>query len=991
LGGTKADIGNAIALDSHGNIIVTGQTKSEDFPITPGTCGTEFYNDGSYDAFIAKIDQEGSKLNFSMFWGGSRDNEGHDIVVDPFDNIYMAGFTVDHDFPHDWVDKGSTENEYGYFFLNINENGKKRLFCGVWDEYLKDHPKVIGIGFALDPKNNWHITSYSSGVPPYSRFGLTDIEVWLRIFDSVIDIKSISVSSKYGPTNQIYSKLCPYTFRVEVIDTLAIKDLCDVELSLDPKGTNIKLSWNRSTNEISKINDPNNYITLEPSSKAYNDLWNKWTIDFNVTFNWTYPDEEFNDVQARATSLLLSPAWLNATKMYKVENDLVFDGELIVRGEDDRVIKENELVKGGEVLNWTGLTTVYEGTINLYPPKDEYYFSVWDEDGNYWLNSPEPGFWCDIVTKTSPYTDYDGYEFTINILGIPPECDKTNESFTIRIDADNVTYSNPIPNNTSWQTDSEVEVGITINDYGGGLVNGEKVFYSVYKNNDEGWTNWLSVPKMTSDFEILVNTIAEFDEGIDNYIKWCAEDSVGNGPTESEAYQVLVDTQELNFSDPWPKNTYISPSETVEVGINISDLTSGVDASSIEYSISENAGMTWYEWESLKGFETGNNLMIRFNITLPDSLDNRIRWRACDIAGNGPIRSGIFPIYIQVQHLEPKIKLISPPNDSIVTTSSVDLLWDLENVSSDNQNISYNLLIHFEEEYNIGFCMGFCPVGTIFISENHLTTNNFTVYNLIDGYYAFWEVTVIVDNESFRSETWWFFVDFTSAIYNKTYKVDIRGPKFISSYAGENLSMLLTVTNFGNSRDSIKVRIIGGSLSVFGRFEKNYPIKLTSFESKKVLFHIELIDTIQPGTYEIIIEAYSLTGGKSINDTHTIIILVKSPETSSNNKSISEKNDWFLYSLISIIIVILLLLILVRKKSTKQKDLTISKKSNPDKTSLQNNIPQLTKTKPSLKSPSELAKPPTTQVSNQSANPSVLPPAPQSPSHDTQPVPHSHS
>src|SRR5262249_8164931 len=47
------DLGHGIAVDTFGNIYVTGWTRSSDFPITPGAFQTIF--GGYIDAFVAKI------------------------------------------------------------------------------------------------------------------------------------------------------------------------------------------------------------------------------------------------------------------------------------------------------------------------------------------------------------------------------------------------------------------------------------------------------------------------------------------------------------------------------------------------------------------------------------------------------------------------------------------------------------------------------------------------------------------------------------------------------------------------------------------------------------------------------------------------------------------------------------------------------------------------------------------------------------------------
>jgi len=101
LGGSYADQGNAIAVDSSGNAYVTGSTYSINFPtVKPiqATCGTGECID---DAFVAKVNAAGSALVYSTYLGGSTVNYGYGfgIAVDSSGNAYVTGITQEPDFP----------------------------------------------------------------------------------------------------------------------------------------------------------------------------------------------------------------------------------------------------------------------------------------------------------------------------------------------------------------------------------------------------------------------------------------------------------------------------------------------------------------------------------------------------------------------------------------------------------------------------------------------------------------------------------------------------------------------------------------------------------------------------------------------------------------------------------------------------------------------------------------------------------------------------
>ncbi|MEW6745195.1 MAG: SBBP repeat-containing protein [Planctomycetota bacterium] len=69
LGGSASDWGDAVALDPSGAALVTGWTTSSDFPTTPGAYDASL--EGESDAFVAKLNADGSSLVCGTFLGGS--------------------------------------------------------------------------------------------------------------------------------------------------------------------------------------------------------------------------------------------------------------------------------------------------------------------------------------------------------------------------------------------------------------------------------------------------------------------------------------------------------------------------------------------------------------------------------------------------------------------------------------------------------------------------------------------------------------------------------------------------------------------------------------------------------------------------------------------------------------------------------------------------------------------------------------------------------
>jgi hypothetical protein len=98
LGGSLDDFGNAITVDSAGNIYVTGGTISSNFYTTPSAYQVIYAGDmnGGYqsvvgDVFVTKLNPSGSAVVYSTYLGGSGGDNAYAIAVDAAKNVYLTG------------------------------------------------------------------------------------------------------------------------------------------------------------------------------------------------------------------------------------------------------------------------------------------------------------------------------------------------------------------------------------------------------------------------------------------------------------------------------------------------------------------------------------------------------------------------------------------------------------------------------------------------------------------------------------------------------------------------------------------------------------------------------------------------------------------------------------------------------------------------------------------------------------------------------------
>jgi len=97
LPGSGDDAGYGVAVDSSGDVYITGQTGSSDFPTTAGAFQAAL--SGSQDAFVTKLDGGNGALLYSSYLGGGGSELPWSLALDSAGNVYVTGTTDSADFP----------------------------------------------------------------------------------------------------------------------------------------------------------------------------------------------------------------------------------------------------------------------------------------------------------------------------------------------------------------------------------------------------------------------------------------------------------------------------------------------------------------------------------------------------------------------------------------------------------------------------------------------------------------------------------------------------------------------------------------------------------------------------------------------------------------------------------------------------------------------------------------------------------------------------
>jgi len=161
LGGSRADRGQAIAVDIAGNAYVTGTTSSADFPVTPGAAQNR-YPDAYNVAFVTKLAPDGASVVYSTYLGatpsasGMPQATGYGIAVDAGGNAYVSGITSVWGFsttPGALRFDGATG-----FVAKLSPTGDSLVYSAE----VPAAPQAL----ALDSAGNVYLTGWASGGLP---------------------------------------------------------------------------------------------------------------------------------------------------------------------------------------------------------------------------------------------------------------------------------------------------------------------------------------------------------------------------------------------------------------------------------------------------------------------------------------------------------------------------------------------------------------------------------------------------------------------------------------------------------------------------------------------------------------------------------------------------------------------------------------------------------------------------------------------------------
>ncbi len=155
VGGSAFEEGNQIAVDASGNVYLTGETDSFSFPVTSGSYRS--FSVGGTEAFVAKLNPEGTRVVYATYFGGFENEAGRAIAVDGAGAAYVTGWTRSRPvFPvtFEALQRTFGGGDQDAFVMKLSPGGGSLTYA----TYLGGGGIDSGLGIAVDAAGNAYVT-----------------------------------------------------------------------------------------------------------------------------------------------------------------------------------------------------------------------------------------------------------------------------------------------------------------------------------------------------------------------------------------------------------------------------------------------------------------------------------------------------------------------------------------------------------------------------------------------------------------------------------------------------------------------------------------------------------------------------------------------------------------------------------------------------------------------------------------------------------------
>lgn len=503
-------------------------------------------------------------------------------------------------------------------------------------------------------------------------------------------IDGLNIVDGFGPKGNICGAGLPINFQVIASDPNGYTDIDRVIINLDYLGENLSYIWRQQNELFEETGDINGYGDIvSTADDSKHDSADTWTLDFKIVFDWDFPHENIFGCMVRtwdSTEIMLTKYFID---LVRVESDVELIGQTAIISDNQGPISSGGWVKRDETLNWSGLTVVYEGTTDGYPPDTDFDIIVTRLDtGEFWIDRESSGQPFVIYMPAESESDIQTISYKVSIKDLPAGGQDISNLPTYELKIDGLAPEPPT--NIIVHADSIQDAQTTADDDTTIYVTWDSVasehsgiggyYYSFTNNETTSEGLWA-----TDTFTALTDAV----EGV-NYIYVWAQDYVGNiGYASYET--IIIDLNEpiiINYTptaDEWQKH------RSINCELNIKDINetggmgSGIDRNHVQYSVSTSGIANFGAWTYADRItdqtitDNGNEVTMFTavaELNFKEGENNYVKWQVEDLAGNGYVETDALQIKVDTQ--EVLYSNPSPdPNEWLVVESDKDLTCEI--------------------------------------------------------------------------------------------------------------------------------------------------------------------------------------------------------------------------------------------------------------------------------------------------------------------------
>jgi hypothetical protein len=418
-----------------------------------------------------------------------------------------------------------------------------------------------------------------------------------------------------------------------------------VRVTVDPDGAGTSWRWTQNVDQFSLDAGATDHATFPPSwHSSSKDLLNRtWVLNVDLAFGWTFPTDGPVDIEVVVRDDQTRMHSFTFEEVLEVRTGLGLSGPVRLVADDQGPLGPGSWVRGGEGLSVWVPPAVYAGSQDVHPPEGTVSVSL-EWGGTEVARSGQGRGESWTTAWQVPTIPRATVTVGIRLVDLPTGADAPDPVLVdVEVDGRGPTWLSAAPEVGSWLLERDVTAWSDLTDGDGAGLDPFTLEVQVKDPVSGAWGAWTLARLVIGGGEggSSRGVVAlMLPEGGEHGVRWRAMDVLGNGPTVSPVVTFGVDGTQVDMetlaAEDWLRSTNVSVSCLVsdpDAGLG----SSGVDVSSVEFSVLLSGSEGWTDWEAPDSVDqvigTATVQATAF-LSLVEGGDNYVRWRARDTAGN---------------------------------------------------------------------------------------------------------------------------------------------------------------------------------------------------------------------------------------------------------------------------------------------------------------------------------------------------------------------